>query len=443
MAPVTRSKARASGLQLLTGVSGVSREPKYKCIICTKRCSTKPGLMSHFKTHKAIPVNPSRKLHYYHHLHAFTDPSCWPQEKNLTWDDLDTFAAKKRELELRELHSDATAAVQHEWKAEWELAEAHAKSPSEIIARERVKELRVWKWWYQSQVAGDPDETQMAVDGRLQQMLESNGEDFDIIGDSGAQDQKIRLKTNTFHIPPQPRQETAIDDEKKTISLPDCSFISLPRPDYAEHWGPWRDRGRNGRVATDCELPLRGPLNSEAILECLSEANTSFVGREGETNTARAQLANAVAEYIDHPFPDDDDEAAEELKAKHAATLTNIPHYRDWRAERDMSRMGPGEIATRTKREELWYAQRFREARAGFFDTLSTAISLYFNVDHADGLRAFERGNGAFNALLEATDAYARALGDKAVRKKLDRFRTENGKDWRAHLNKKYGWGQR
>lgn len=196
---------------------------------------------------------------------------------------------------------------------------------------------------------------------------------------------------------------------------------------------------------TDCELPLQGPLNTEAILQCLSEANRSFAGREGETKEARAQLATAATEYIDSLFPDyEDNVAATALKTKHATDQTNMPSLRDWRAELEVSQMEPEEIATRTKQEDLWYAQRFREARAGFFDNLTAATNIFFNVYPVGGIRNFKQGNAAFDDILQATVLYARALGAADVREKVHLFRTTaQGKGWIDHLDTKYGPGRR
>ena len=420
-------------MQLLSGMSGVSRVKKYNCIICQKKCSTKQGLASHFRTHKALPFNYMCNQR----LTPYADPSCWPG-KDLTWESINDFKKTERDLEMEKPNTEAPSVIWEQWNEASRLARVQAATTKEADAYDEVQDLRIWNWWYHAQLAADGGDTD---DDRLQRMLENHGGHFGIVDDAGARDRASRLRLNTFHEAIQIPDQPAVEDDNKSISIKTGPFKSTIRPDHEEHWRLWRERGVNGRLVADIELPLRGPLNPEAIIQCLSEATTAFAAKQGETKEARAQLGNAVAEYLDKisQHYDDNNNNVEAAKSKVKYALANLPHH-DWRATHDISSMGPAEITTRTTREEQWYAQAFRDVRAVFFDILTGVTDIYFKDFDRE---QFSRGNVHFDRVLQATEAYAAALGDTDVKQKLDLYRTTNGNGWRSELNRKYGWGKR
>lgn len=245
-------------------------------------------------------------------------------------------------------------------------------------------------------------------------------------------DRKLQLEANTYDqtttlpVAPQHAQEVYDESQARTDSVAGSRR-------YADlYWAAERAAGAGGRLTTDCELPTRGPLKSEAVLQSLADVNMAFVDQNGETAASRHTMAIA----------------AEKLLTAIGAQphLDQLQQYRnnfrnkDFRQQRDISQMGARELAIREKKQKIWYMSEFRKDRARIFDTIQEAVEDYFG-QFPD--MQIQRPGGPFNTIILAAYEYAERLGANAVMEMLNRYFSGHGERLVAYLDDRYGEAQR
>lgn len=422
----TRLNRRRRNLQILPGLPAVAVK-RFNCVICRSKHSTKQALKTHFsKVHKALPKKePHRFLRQITRLHPFTDPSCWPQpgQRNLSWDDITAFRAQQQRLGENEPGSQASTAEHRQWGNEWILARSFAHNEAELEEVEEVRKLRIWNWWFHAQVAtdfgppvlhpDDRDDVEMLEEddnsNMARNMIANEPTDFNILGDARLEDRKSRYAKNTVHLDVDMPEEPTVDYSEEHSRLD--NWVAQPtasvRSDALEFWRPWiRRGGRTSRKTPDCELPLEGPLNPEATLQLLSEAITEFVQRQGETKDSREKLRDAARQYVNALAFDLDDPLI-----YHYTYLSGL-EYQDFRQRANYLRMGPIEVATRQKKQDIWYADKFQADRIDFYNALGHATFRFFRVFDPEQIT---RGTQAFEQALAAVDGFAKELGAEDI----------------------------
>lgn len=242
----------------------------------------------------------------------------------------------------------------------------------------------------------------------------------------------MQLDANTYHLtttlPVAQEHEQAVYDDNQAR----LDSISASRGNAELHWASQRAAGAGGRLTTDCELPTRGSLKPKAVLQSLADANIALVERDGETANSRHTMAIAAEEFL--------------VALRAQPHLDKLQQYRnnfrnkDLRQRRNFSRMGARELATREKKQAIWYMNEFRQDRARIYDTIEQAVEEYFGPFPDVQI---QRPSGPFNTIILAAYAYAKRLGANAVMEMLDRYFGGRGERLVAYLDNRYGEGQR